>query len=185
MNTRHRTLIVEDEPLAREALSAWVNEMPMLELVGNPIAVNPDHVKGMAAIWCTKREIATVLGISVDTLNRRFRSEFRQGRAQGKTTLRRKMWDTANGGNVTMQIFLSKQWIGYRDAPESKKPDPAAGTGSAAGIDWSKLSNDERDQMRRIVTRARCPKCQPTQPCAEHAPKVIITSPAPQLEHNG
>jgi len=30
MNTRHRTLIAEDEPLAREALSAWVNEMPML-----------------------------------------------------------------------------------------------------------------------------------------------------------
>ena len=34
MTMRHRTLIAEDEPLAREALSAWVNEMPMLELVG-------------------------------------------------------------------------------------------------------------------------------------------------------
>ena len=31
---RHRTLIAEDEPLASEALAAWVNEMPMLELVG-------------------------------------------------------------------------------------------------------------------------------------------------------
>ena len=31
---RHRTLIAEDEPLAREALSGWVDEMPMLELVG-------------------------------------------------------------------------------------------------------------------------------------------------------
>ena len=31
---RHRTLIAEDEPLASEALAAWVEEMPMLELVG-------------------------------------------------------------------------------------------------------------------------------------------------------
>ena len=31
---RHRTLIAEDEPLASEALAAWVREMPMLELVG-------------------------------------------------------------------------------------------------------------------------------------------------------
>jgi two-component system LytT family response regulator len=31
---RCTTLIAEDEPLAREALSAWVNDMPMLELVG-------------------------------------------------------------------------------------------------------------------------------------------------------
>ena len=31
---RYKTLIAEDEPLARDALAAWVNEMPMLELVG-------------------------------------------------------------------------------------------------------------------------------------------------------
>jgi two-component system LytT family response regulator len=31
---RHRTLIAEDEPLARDALAAWVSEMPALELVG-------------------------------------------------------------------------------------------------------------------------------------------------------
>ncbi|HEV7575786.1 MAG TPA: LytTR family DNA-binding domain-containing protein [Caldimonas sp.] len=34
MTLRHRTLIAEDEPLASESLSAWVSEMPMLELVG-------------------------------------------------------------------------------------------------------------------------------------------------------
>ena len=50
---RHRTLIAEDEPLAREALSAWVNEMPMLELVGSPA----DGVSALAAI----RELAPAL----------------------------------------------------------------------------------------------------------------------------
>ena len=53
MNTRHRTLIAEDEPLAREALSAWVNEMPMLELVG----CRADGISALAAI----RELAPAL----------------------------------------------------------------------------------------------------------------------------
>ena len=43
---RHTTLIAEDEPLAREALAAWVGEMPMLELVGTCA----DGVSALAAI---------------------------------------------------------------------------------------------------------------------------------------
>jgi len=50
---RHRTLIVEDEPLASEALSAWVNDMPMLELVG----CRADGVSALKAI----RELAPAL----------------------------------------------------------------------------------------------------------------------------
>ena len=50
---RHRTLIAEDEPLASEALSAWVNEMPMLELVG----CRADGVSALKAI----RELAPAL----------------------------------------------------------------------------------------------------------------------------
>jgi two-component system LytT family response regulator len=43
---RHKALIAEDEPLAREALAAWVGEMPMLELVGSC----GDGVSALAAI---------------------------------------------------------------------------------------------------------------------------------------
>ena len=43
---RHKTLIAEDEPLAREALAAWVSEMPALELVGTV----GDGVSALAAI---------------------------------------------------------------------------------------------------------------------------------------
>ena len=50
---RHKTLIAEDEPLARDALAAWVNEMPMLELVG----CRGDGVSALAAI----RELAPAL----------------------------------------------------------------------------------------------------------------------------
>ncbi len=50
---RHKTLIVEDEPLARDALAAWVSEMPELELVG----CRGDGVSALAAI----RELAPAL----------------------------------------------------------------------------------------------------------------------------
>ena len=50
---RHRTLIAEDEPLASEALAAWVKEMPMLELVG----CRGDGVSALQAI----RELAPAL----------------------------------------------------------------------------------------------------------------------------
>ena len=53
MSMRYRTLIAEDEPLASEALSAWVNEMPMLELVG----CRADGVSALAAL----RELAPAL----------------------------------------------------------------------------------------------------------------------------
>ena len=43
---RFRTLIAEDEPLARDALAGWVGEMPMLELVG----CRGDGVSALAAI---------------------------------------------------------------------------------------------------------------------------------------
>lgn len=36
MMNKHRTLIAEDEPLAREGLAGWVAELPQLELIGCP-----------------------------------------------------------------------------------------------------------------------------------------------------
>ncbi|MDQ6640365.1 MAG: LytTR family DNA-binding domain-containing protein [Pseudomonadota bacterium] len=50
---RYRTLIAEDEPLASEALAGWVDEMPMLELVG----CCADGVSALQAI----RELAPAL----------------------------------------------------------------------------------------------------------------------------
>jgi two-component system LytT family response regulator len=50
---RHRTLIAEDEPLARDALAGWVSEMPTLELVG----CRGDGVSALRAI----RELAPAL----------------------------------------------------------------------------------------------------------------------------
>lgn len=76
-------------------------------------------VEYMAIIHCTGEEIAGVLGISYDTLERLIRSRYKMSftewykekSANGKMSLRRLQWKSAEAGNTTMQIFLGKQWL--------------------------------------------------------------------------
>lgn len=78
------------------------------------------QVEQLGAIMCTDEEIAGVLGCNVDTIRERkkepeFSGALEKGRATGKASLRRIQWNTAKGGNATMQIWLGKQWLGQRD----------------------------------------------------------------------
>ena len=85
-----------------------------------------ESVNYMCMIHCTGEEIAGVLGIDYDTLNRNckeqkgmFFSEYiKQHQCGGKMSLRRAQWKSAESGNVSMQIWLGKQWLGQKDAQE-------------------------------------------------------------------
>jgi AraC-like DNA-binding protein len=85
---------------------------------GRPaIKVDTDLIEKLAAIHCTNKEIAEVLGISIDTLQRNFPDFLQKGRATGKAKLRRLQWQKAEEGNPTMLIFLGKQILGQKDQP--------------------------------------------------------------------
>ena len=79
--------------------------------------------EAMCHIQCTEVEIASILGISVDTLERRceehygstFAEVYEEKRSHGKESLRRKQWHAAENGNITMMIWLGKQWLGQTD----------------------------------------------------------------------
>jgi hypothetical protein len=50
-----------------------------------------------------------------------------QGKQAGRKSLRRAMWEKAMNGDTRVQIFLSKQYLGMKDAPEdnsNKMPLP-------------------------------------------------------------
>lgn len=80
----------------------------------------------MAIIHCTGEEMAGVLGISYDTLERKIKEKYhksfaewyKDSSANGNMSLRRLQWKSAESGNVTMQIFLGKQWLGQTDTVE-------------------------------------------------------------------
>lgn len=85
-----------------------------------------DSVKYMAMIHCTGEEIAGVMQVDYDTLNRNCHDKFGYGiseyikknQANGKMSLRRAQWKSAENGNVTMQIWLGKQWLGQKEQQE-------------------------------------------------------------------
>lgn len=77
----------------------------------------------MIRIQCTQDEICGVLDMSPDTLDRRIKergdgcfADLRKKHGgEGKASLRRMQWKSAEDGNVTMQIWLGKQNLGQSD----------------------------------------------------------------------
>lgn len=85
-----------------------------------------DSVKYMCMIHCTGEEIAGVLGMDYDTLNRNCKdthgipiSEYiKTHSSNGKMSLRRAQWKSAEKGNTSMLIWLGKQWLGQKEAQD-------------------------------------------------------------------
>lgn len=106
-------------------------ENPPTRKVGGrpPKPIDIEKLRQLAAIHCTDNEMASVLGISHDTLARRKQSDpevmeaIEGGRNQGKASLRRLQWQAAQKGNVVMMIFLGKNILKQRDKPEDDEND--------------------------------------------------------------
>src|ERR1700681_1125040 len=79
--------------------------------------VDLELVEKLAHIQCTYGEIASTLGVSVDTLqrNKDFAVVYKRGAEGGRKSLRRMQFESANKGNIAMQIFLGKQYLGQSD----------------------------------------------------------------------
>jgi hypothetical protein len=80
--------------------------------------IDREQVETLAAIGCTLPEIAVVMKCSKPTLERRFMATIEKGRERLKTSLRRMQYQSAQQGNVTMQIWLGKQYLNQRDKME-------------------------------------------------------------------
>lgn len=91
-----------------------------------PKELDIEQVKQLAAIQCTEEEIASVLGISADTIARRKQSDpefllaIESGRMQGKASLKRTQFKVAQNGSVPMLIWLGKQYLGQREKLETE-----------------------------------------------------------------
>jgi transcriptional regulator with XRE-family HTH domain len=78
-------------------------------------------VEELGKIQSTQAELAAVLGCSVDTVKDRlkcdpeFSAAYIKGLESGKASLRRLQWKAALGGNITMQIWLGKQYLAQSD----------------------------------------------------------------------
>jgi hypothetical protein len=81
--------------------------------------INWKRFNALCQIQCTEAEIAAVLDISVDTIERAvlrdkgvgFAEYYEEKRHGGRMSLRRKQFELALLGNPTMLIWLGKQYL--------------------------------------------------------------------------
>jgi len=87
------------------------------------LEIDADMVEKLASIGCTTKEIASVCECSTDTLERRFAANIAKGKERGKTSLRKKQYEVAMTGNVTMLIWLGKQMLDQKEKNELSSAD--------------------------------------------------------------
>ncbi len=87
--------------------------------------INQKQFESLCAIQCTKEEICNILEVTEKTLqnwcketyNEDFSLVFRQKKAGGKMSLRRKQWEIAQKGNSTMLVWMGKNMLKQSDNP--------------------------------------------------------------------
>jgi len=129
-----------------------------------PVNIDLEQVEKLCGLQCTDDELASVLGISVRTVERRknqpaFAEAMSRGKAKGRMSLRRNLWALAAKGNPAANIFLAKNLLGMKDyvANELSGPD-----GGAIRIDpapeLSELTDEEIKQLATLVGKAERPR---------------------------
>lgn len=91
------------------------------------IEFNWQEFDKLCSMQCTATEIASWFDCSVDTVENRvkeakgvkFSEYYKQKKELGFISLRRAQFQTALNGNVTMQIFLGKQYLAQVDKVET------------------------------------------------------------------
>jgi len=125
---------------------------------GRPRAkIDWNMVGEMCEIQCTGVEIAKVLGIHYDTIANTCKrdhgvtfSEWSDEKREfGRTSLRRKQFRAAvTDGNITMMIWLGKQWLGQKD-----KQELSGGLDNTTTV--TDLRDMSKDELKAIIHRGK------------------------------
>jgi predicted DNA-binding protein (UPF0251 family) len=84
---------------------------PHIELTEEEVG----KLKGFIIAGTPMEECAQMLGVSADTLARRYMDQMKAARVDRNLRIRLKLFNLAMDGNVGALIWLSKQWCGMRE----------------------------------------------------------------------
>ena len=102
---------------------------------GRPrVAIDWTILDALLRIQCTRREVASVLGCSDDTITRAVKRAHRMTyeeyaashAAAGHVSIRRRQYELAMSGDRTMLIWLGKQYLGQSEKQETGIHDRTA-----------------------------------------------------------
>ncbi len=128
------------------------------------VNIDMEQVEKLAAIQCTEAEIASVLGVSERTIERRkhqpdFAEAMARGKARGRVSLRRSLWALAQKGNPAGNIFLAKNLLGYKDYISNEHSGPDGGpiqVGPAPEL--GELTHEELKQLASLLSKTTTPR---------------------------
>ena len=89
--------------------------------------IDTEQLQKLAKLGCTNKEMGDFFGCSADLLEKSYSEFLTKGRAEQKMRLRQLQWNSAERGNIVMQIFLGKNLLGQTDKIETtnlEKPLP-------------------------------------------------------------
>lgn len=92
--------------------------------------ISQSQFETLCGIGCTKTEICAVFDCDEKTLTAWCKRTYKMGfseayktrRDKGNASLRRLQFKEAEKGNVTMLIWLGKQWLGQSEKPAGADP---------------------------------------------------------------
>jgi hypothetical protein len=129
-----------------------------------PVNIDLEQVEKLAAIQCTEAEIASVIGVSIRTIERRkqqpdFADAMERGKARGRVSLRRNLWSLANKGQPAANIFLAKNLLGYKDYVANELSGPNGGPiAIGPAPELTELTNEELKQLSVLVGKTQRPR---------------------------
>ena len=93
-----------------------INKAEKKKQLGRPQKpIDEKVLANLSQINCTQEEIASILGISARTLQRRSADLIEVNKNKGKASLRKRMYEKAMKGNDKLMIWLSKQYLNMTD----------------------------------------------------------------------
>lgn len=81
--------------------------------------LDKERIQKLASLHLTVEEIAAVEGVNKKTLERRCKKELEAGRLTARASIKRKQMELAKAGNVTMLIWLGKNYCEQTDKVEN------------------------------------------------------------------
>jgi len=86
--------------------------------------LDKEQVYKLALMHCNMQEMADFFCVDVKTLRTNYSQEIQKGKAEGKIRLRKKQFEVAERGNVSMLIWLGKQVLGQNDGVSGDDTTP-------------------------------------------------------------
>lgn len=99
-----------------------------------------DTLKALSSIHCTYKEMAVVMGVSVDTLSDNFSDVIEEGREKGKSSVRRMLWTHGQNGNSIALKYLIHNIL-------HEKLDDGSIAIKVFSDEVSKLTDDQIEQL--------------------------------------